>query len=134
MGKPNEKSIAAEQKSPGNATRSVVITVQNNSSSDLYRVSAGLAHGIWSDGFHPPEMIPAGQTGRFASESQGGATGTEGRAQYFAAAVRGMVNLYWDDPYAGSNEYSVGVPAGLHYSTGGGGGNNADWHVTLTDA
>lgn len=111
------------------AARSVVITVQNNTDSELIRSYYSLSGGIWD--VVPPEKIAPGKPGVFESESDGFLTGTEGEADY-TIDREGTVKFFWDDPYAGSNKYSYQAPKGYAVEISGGDGDNANVTFTLT--
>src|SRR5438045_3666579 len=64
------------------AARSTRITVRNQTGAHLRHVSDSLDHGEWTDPLTPPQEIPPGATMWWQSESDGIATGTEGRATY----------------------------------------------------
>ncbi|MBN3746603.1 Crystal protein ET79 [Burkholderia sp. Se-20373] len=110
------------------SARSTVVKLQNNSGSTLFLDSASinLLHGEWKT--YPPEKIPNGQAGEWESDSDGFMTGTEGKLQYQFADGGGIENLrlYWDNPYYGSNGYSITVSAaGYKVGYDGGSGDNA---------
>jgi hypothetical protein len=92
---------------------------------------SSLAHGIWSLNDAPPQSIPAGaQNVQWGSESDGLMTGTQGAVTYSLGAG-GTVTLNWDNPYAGSNEYSSSVPAGFSCPYSGGDEDNTNVTFTL---
>lgn len=117
------------------AARSVDVYFENylNYSLSLKQDSLKLDHGIWD--VYPPQKIVQGDSGtpgkgHWKTESDGFATGTEGSCTYafYDAAADQIcyVNVHWDDPYAGSNEYDIttdSVNAKVSYS--GGDGDNA---------
>jgi hypothetical protein len=103
------------------AARSFSITVVNYTGRVFNRTS--LNHGVWSneEACVPPEQRPKVSLNDdgdvipgvifFESESQGFMTGTEGSVDYVNDAI-GTVSIYWDNPFIGSNEFSVNVPDG----------------------
>lgn len=117
------------------AARSVDVYFENylNYSLSLKQDSLKLDHGIWD--VYPPQKIVQADSGtpgkgHWKTESDGFATGTEGSCTYafYDAAADQIcyVNVHWDDPYAGSNEYDIttdSVNAKVSYS--GGDGDNA---------
>ena len=113
------------------SARSFYITLRNLTSLDLNRKDLGLEHGEWGDGGKdvPPEYIPAGGVSRWGSESDGFMTGTEGFVAYNSSA--GQVVFNWDDPYVGSNGFTVQVPAGYGKTISDYHGNNADVSVVI---
>ena len=112
------------------AARSFFIEVVN-AGFDLNRKDIGLDHGQWSDGggLVPPEHIPRFTRGHWESESDGFATGTQGHAVYSSDA--GDVGLFWDNPFIGSNSFTVNTPPGIQASWGDISGNNAAVSVVL---
>lgn len=110
------------------AARSTDVTLNNRTATTFQRNYAKLDGGIWNN--LPPETVEVGQTGKWGSESNGFATGTEGTASYQLAT--GEVRIHWNNPYSGGNSYSCDVPYGYTCTRDGGGGNNA--HVTFTVA
>jgi hypothetical protein len=95
------------------AARSFDVKVQNLSGVSLHRSAMSLNHGIWSnsDSGAPPEQIKAGATVHFGAESDGFMTGCEGQVEYTSEG--GPWKIYFDDPYSGSNQFSVSTPAGF---------------------
>ena len=72
------------------------------------------------------------------SESQGFMTGTQGYVVYTMLDGSTTVTINWDNPYWGSNEYSI-VIDGLHKSNysgsyDGGSGDNATVNFTLANS
>jgi hypothetical protein len=61
----------------------------------------------------PPAQIAQGSTASWRSESNGMATGTEGRADYFTFSCNNplnslrRINLYWYVPFIGPSEYNA---------------------------
>ncbi len=114
------------------AARSFFIQVVN-AGPDLIRKDIGLDHGEWSDGggLVPPERIPHRSRAHRVSESDGFATGTQGRALYSSGA--GDVGFVGDAPFIGSNSFGVNHSPGIQASWGDISGNNAAVTVTLID-
>jgi Aegerolysin len=121
------------------AERSFEVTVSNMTGRTWTRTGMDLAHGIWENNGAavPPETIPRltidddgtpkPGVGFFGSESNGFGTGTEGSAHY--VSDRGEhLDLFWDDPFVGSNTFTVNA-APLRACFGNISGNNA--HVTV---
>ena len=119
------------------AARSVATTLQYAGGAQLVLYSKSLRHGCWSSA--PADTVDAGATADWATESCGIMAGVEG---YVVYCLGGLVNdrcpddkrvkLSFDNPYIGSNEYSVSVPTGCSGSYSGGDGN--DSHVTYAVA
>lgn len=117
------------------AARSVDIYFENylNYSLSLKQDSLQLEHGIWD--IYPPQKIVQADNGapgkaHWETESDGFATGTQGSCTYaFYDATADQIcyiNIAWDDPFSGSNNYSIttdSVNAKVSYT--GGDGNNA---------
>src|SRR5690349_10416558 len=88
------------------ASRSTDINFTNASAFTLQKVDESLDHGVWVQ--HPPDTILPGGSVHWASESNGVATGTEGRTKFFmvgavsnpSCPVSGspLVELHWDNP------------------------------------
>jgi hypothetical protein len=111
------------------AARSVQVVFHNHSDKTLTLERAELAHGIWTK--QPPRTIGPHKQADWASESDGFATGTEGRAVYHLQGnSHAKVQLHWDNPFAGSNSYDEHAPPGFHLANQGGAGNNA--HIVWT--
>ncbi len=114
----------AEQRQtvPGiQAARSTQVTLANKTSLAWTRWDASLLHGMWHT--EPPETIAANSSGTWRSESNGVLTGTEGRAVF--GTEHGPVEIYWNNPYFGSNKYNCRAPSGYSCRLTGGPGNNA---------
>lgn len=90
------------------ATRSTAWTITNATDSDWTLLSSNLNHGVWAT--NPPQTIKSGATGTFTSESNGFATGDEGTVVYSFSA--GSVSFYFDNPFIGSDDFSVNTPPG----------------------
>ncbi|WP_344804127.1 PLL family lectin [Microlunatus ginsengisoli] len=111
------------------AARSTRVTIHNETSQTLTHLSDSLDHGEWTDPLTPPATIPPGAVVWWQSESDGVATGTEGRAAYRIGTDPqggGQFDIHWDNPYAGTNFYEQGIsgPYGFYFE--GGKGNNAE--------
>jgi hypothetical protein len=124
------------------AARSTHVTVINRAGRlNLVKLKQELDHGVWSS--EPPALI--GNLGTWMSESDGFATGTEGRVVYQIQTdegeLVGQLRLGWDNPFVGSNEYSESVsPQATSATTPGfsvvhvgGGGDNAEVTFELLD-
>ncbi|MEU3569932.1 Crystal protein ET79 [Kitasatospora sp. NPDC036755] len=122
-------AASAEQASALSAARSTYVALQNRTTNTMDRTSSSLSHGTWSENMLPPDHIFPKDNGSWQSESNGFMTGTEGRAVYNMYDV-GNVEIWWDNPYSGSNKYDCKVPDGYTCSRDGGGGDNAN--VTFT--
>lgn len=118
------------------AARSVDVYFENylNYGLSLKQDSLNLDHGIW-DIYPPQKIVPADAAknpgkAHWKTESDGFATGTEGSCTYaFYDTVAEQIcyiNIHWDDPYAGSNQYDINTDsASAKVSYSGGGGDNA---------
>ncbi|MER8042109.1 Crystal protein ET79 [Streptomyces sp. NPDC094032] len=126
-----QSAWAAKAQSPAavvpgaTAARSTTVTLTNNSGKLLVRDGSWLGWGIWSDGMLPPSMVQPGVTAKWASESEGLMTGTEGQVTFTMTGESNKVTVYWNNPYVGSNSYSCSVPSGYTCTRSGGGGDNA---------
>ncbi|MEV8325908.1 hypothetical protein [Kitasatospora sp. NPDC056731] len=120
------------------AARSTTVHLHNGTGCSLYRTGYALAHGIWTQGQEPPQIL--GNTGdaTFQSESNGFLTGTEGWATFSTYGCEegwrnnNTVQLHWANPYAGSNSYDENGTSSVFRTTReSGSGDNADvyWGV-----
>ena len=113
------------------AERSVVITLANQTSQNLFLSAQNLLHGIWA--VQPPQNIGPNSSATFEADSNGFATGVEGSATYsFQSASSQLVNLVFDNPFVGASSYTGSAPAGYHLDPFTSGGNNAAVIYTLT--
>jgi hypothetical protein len=114
------------------APRSFFIQVVN-AGPNLTRKDIGLDHGEWSNGGGevPPEQIPNRSRAAWESESGGFATGTAGHAVY--SSPGGDVGFFWNDPFVGSNSFTVTHPPSIQAQWGDISGNNAAVTVTILD-
>ncbi|SCX27936.1 hypothetical protein DSM25558_4335 [Agrobacterium sp. DSM 25558] len=90
------------------AARSTIWTITNATDSDWSLSSSTLNHGVWAS--NPPQTIKAGATASFTAESNGVATGDEGTVVYSFSG--GSASFYFDNPFFGSDDYTVAVPPG----------------------
>jgi hypothetical protein len=120
---------------------SVTVTFINQTPSTLQLVSTELDHGQWDS--MPPNSISPGASATWKTESNGFATGTEGRATYQIGNDPTLqTTLHWDDPFVdtpfgGTNTFDESAPAGYVASANGPDeGNNisAAFAITLNDA
>ncbi|RGD58263.1 Crystal protein ET79 [Kitasatospora xanthocidica] len=132
IGRSRAKAAAAEMPSLTSASRSTSINLTNNSGKLLTRSGASLQWGIWSDNMMPPSMVQPGVTAKWASESEGVMTGTEGEVSFNVAGEQNQVKVHWNNPYWGSNGYSCDAPAGYKCTWQGGSGDNAAVSFTLS--
>jgi hypothetical protein len=124
------------------AARSVNVALDSNAAFlNLRRTEVKLEDGVFTT--LPPLLI--GNRGEWASESNGFATGTEGRVTYQIETVDGErigeVRLHWNNPFVGSNSYHESVtpaaadPTDTNFSvvhTGGKGENASVRFLLLT--
>ncbi|MNG55987.1 hypothetical protein D3C79_140590 [compost metagenome] len=96
------------------ASRSVKVTLENDTAYNLLLVNKSLSHGEWTDFRQPPEEILSGDTADWQSESAGILTGTEGKVtyridmnEYAHSSNPPEAIITWDDPYSGSNGCSM---------------------------
>ena len=113
------------------ATRSTKVTVRNRTNFSLTRLNDHLDGGIWTEPLRPPEVIPPGATMWWKSESDGVATGTEGRAAYAVGDSGSTVTWHWNNPFAGMNTYEQEIGPGFGISFSGGLGNDAEPTYTV---
>ena len=113
------------------AARSTRITLRNETGQVLTHVSDSLSGGEWTDPLTPPASIAPGAVVWWQSESDGIATGTEGRAAYRIGDSGDQLDVHWDNPYVGTNFYEQGIsgPYGLYFE--GGKGDNTEVVYTL---
>lgn len=117
------------------AARSTRVWIHNETSHPLIHESSSLSHGIWTSSRRPKARIEPGAKDGWQSESNGVATGTEGRARYRIGDTGQYVDLHWDNPFVGPNFYeqNAGGPFGLYFE--GGKDNNAEvtYHLMPPD-
>ena len=94
----------------------IVNDVQNTT---LVRRDMRLCGGDWTPGWNPPPpQIPAGGQASWQSESGGLWQGTQGWVKYdvigSAGEFRGMVYLYWTNPFWGVTRADYGLTNGDH--------------------
>ena len=95
------------------SARSVKATLHNNTRFylELLPDAMSLLHGEWTT--YPPAQIAPGETGSWQTDSGGFMTGTEGSLKYqfvdteSTSPLIQSLKCYWDDPYAGGNNYSI---------------------------
>src|SRR5262249_32895286 len=123
-------SAPAADASAKRAARSTEVFLANLTRCDLLLVTARLDHGEWTT--QPPGLILLGDEGRWESESNGVATGTEGEADYFTQSCRNpnfnnkRIHFHWDNPFIGSNSYdTAGTDGAFESHIVGGDGNHA---------
>jgi hypothetical protein len=92
----------------------------NRTTLPLQYVGGSASHGVWKT--NVPSSIAPGAYGDWETESNGFMTGTQASITYGLQGV-GNVTLSWDDPFSGSNSYSVQAPAGYTVDRVGGPGN-----------
>ncbi|MFZ0845350.1 MAG: Crystal protein ET79 [Pseudolabrys sp.] len=113
-----------------------MVTLENKTDGLLVLNASGLSHGVWETA--PPSFIDSASTGSWENDSDGFMTGDQGMAAYALVAGpgkpvnKGQVSVNWDNPYAGTNSYSVSCPPGYDIKYTGGDGGNASVKVTLT--
>jgi len=84
-------------------TRSVTCIVVNKTSCALRLSSSEHLHG--SADTPIPEVIPAGISGKWTSSTAGVFTGTEGRAVFEIEGAEATFEVYWDNPFIGTNAF-----------------------------
>jgi len=84
------------------AARSTRVTIHNQTDQVLTHISDSLSHGEWTDPLTPQGSIAPGAVAWWQSESNGVATGTEGRAAYRIGDSNDQFDVHWDNPYIGT--------------------------------
>jgi len=102
------------------------VTIHNQTNQVLTHLSDSLSGGEWTEPLTPPGSIAPGAVVWWQSESDGVATGTEGRAAYRIGDSGDQFDVHWDNPFAGTNFYEQGIsgPYGFYFE--GGKGDNAE--------
>jgi hypothetical protein len=113
-----------------NSSRSVVIVVVNNTTSPLGCSTAVLDGGEWAS--YPPDATSVGASGRWRTQSNGFAAGTEGRATLAIGSNSSTVTINWNNPYWGSNAYSCDATGGYRCTWSGGDGNDSTITVIVS--
>jgi hypothetical protein len=123
------------------ADRSASITVQNWTGKTWRKTNTSLPHGEWSHGgdLTPPDEIPPVSLDGdgdprpgmvyFEAESQGFATGVEGTVNY--TSPFGDISIYFDNPWWGTDSFSVTGPDSLSLTWDTFTGNNASTTVVI---
>jgi hypothetical protein len=110
-----------------NASRSVILILENNTNMKLRKISENLQHGGWA--ITPKGQIPPKSTLVFGAMSAAWSvgTGTEGSITYAGDGVE--LTIYWDNPFIGSNSCKMqltGPNASKYYTNNEcGSGNHA---------
>ena len=112
------------------SSRSVTIVVVNNTSAPLTCGTAVLDGGEWAS--YPPDSIAPGASARWRTQSNGFATGTQGRATLDIGSPSSTLTINWNNPYWGSNAYACTTTGGFRCSRSGGDGNDSTITVTLS--
>jgi hypothetical protein len=84
----------------------------------LHKIGDLLCHGVWTEGFQPPDVIKPSETVEWRSESEGWLRGTEGYVVYeflsddTAAKAHGFLCITWVNAFVsydsrGGTRYSV---------------------------
>lgn len=110
------------------SARSVSITLVNDTDLTLALDYKEVSGGVWVE--EPPATIEARGEGAWRSDSDGLATGTEGRASYSTGGEQ--VQVHWDNPFVGSNSLDVGVPPGYTETHGDISGDHADIKISVS--
>ncbi|TWB09188.1 hypothetical protein FBZ89_1453 [Nitrospirillum amazonense] len=95
------------------AARSTTWTILNATAFDFTLVSATATGGVFA--VSAPNVIKSGESGSFRAESDGFATGDEGTVIY--SIPDGHFSFYFDNPFIGSDDYSVTPPPSYNAST-----------------
>jgi hypothetical protein len=117
------------------SARSMRITVHNTTDATLNLATpisdndSNLSHGAWT--VPPPVAIPPNSNGTWEAGSFGFMTGVEGTIKYLADAG-GEFSFYFDDPFSGSNEFTVSCPTWATAQYGDISGNNANFDVFVS--
>jgi uncharacterized protein with LGFP repeats len=117
-----------------NASRSVILTISNQTNTPLRKVREKLDHGGWAA--TPTAEIPPGQTLVFGATSSAWsvATGTEGSITYAGDGIE--MTAYWNNPFIGNNSCNITVTGqnAINYvgtRVCGGGNTNAQMRYEL---
>jgi len=113
------------------SARSVTLVLVNTTRSTIRCGFAVLDGGEWAS--YPSDSIAAGATGRWRTQSNGFATGTEGSATMFVDATGTVATVRWNNPYWGSNDYGCDVTGALRCATSGGSGNDSTLTITISE-
>ncbi|MCW2488738.1 phosphatidylinositol-specific phospholipase C [Candidatus Symbiopectobacterium sp. NZEC127] len=89
------------------AARQVNVTFNNYTDSVLHLSQTRLMYGLFNPS--PPTVISARRNARWATESNGGAAGTEALAEYNASGSNLYFELYWSNPLIGNNSYRATI-------------------------
>ena len=122
------------------STRATNVRLQNQSGSSLSCVAAGLDAGEWAS--VPPDEIAVGASARFRTQSdlKKFSPSTKGSARFAIGTTGYVVQLDWENPFAGSNRYDcrflrdgadVTSRAPFTCKTSGGSGNDASPEFTI---
>ncbi|MEV6348122.1 hypothetical protein [Actinoplanes sp. NPDC051851] len=90
--------------------RTVLASVQNNSSVRLTQVTTSLPEGKWTK--EPPSSIKENAKTRFGSMSTEDEGGTEATVTY--RTKYGDVEFYWDHPWAADDDITCDAPDELN--------------------
>ncbi|GAP90893.1 putative crystal protein ET79 [Rosellinia necatrix] len=90
------------------ASRSVLSTVDNQTSRDLSRKDVHLDHGTWTENEYPEEIIPQKSKEEHQAESDGFMTGTKGSVTYEIDEEL-TVTFNFNNPYMGGNSFSATI-------------------------
>ncbi|MGZ3630290.1 MAG: LGFP repeat-containing protein [Ktedonobacteraceae bacterium] len=122
------------------ASRSVTVTLVNQTMYSLMKEDENLDHGEWNS--HPPQEISPFNLANWSTESSGLLTGTEGSVTYHVLLITSdsvgipspdpdHLFIHWDNPWLGSNSYDQSVGLDVEVLRDGGGGDNASVAFTL---
>lgn len=111
------------------AARSISIVLHNTTDQDLTLTSSDLPHGTWTN--QPPDNIGPQADASWESESDGVATGTQGSVVYSIGGSGDSVLIGWDNPFAGTNKFSINLSSGYALYQSGWDGDNASIEYTL---
>jgi len=132
----SERNIYLDNAEKEMSARSVRATFSNGLKVTLHLLGTSLVHGEWTT--NPPSTIAPGGTGEWQSDSNGFMTGTEGTCTYQFVYTAGAeptiesVKMYWDNPFRGSDAYSItcSVPE-IKVGWSEGNGDNATVHYKI---
>jgi hypothetical protein len=123
----------AEAEKPLGA-RSVRVVLVNQTPFTLRRVGGGASHGVWSSA--PPSYVNGNDYAQWQTDSSGLATGTTAHAEYDIwgqerpggkMVKAGDLQIRWNNPFDGGNDYGQSTTAGFALERVGGSGN----HTTI---
>ncbi|CAG8432830.1 11510_t:CDS:1 [Diversispora eburnea] len=136
---PNQCTVTAAE-----SHRSVTVILINEIDYNITYANHILNWGAWASNACDPSQsiypsLPINQSETFSAVSDGFLTGTEGKVTFSIDDKNtppSTFSIYWDNPFSGSNEYSVEISNTNLYDyqipPGAGVGDNAVYQVTIS--